>query len=165
MRGGMAPSTDDSELEGDGSPYKEARTLSTTSTPADEGGGEVLGSICCCRMLSYHPASFLLFLQLYHHRSTLLYPLVELNRLLLNLLYLNRGVKKQRILFSSMIVIRIHVCCVHLHEYTAAAACCSLCVLAACRGSCDRAPVRILCRSFWLFSTWERYNMTWYSMF
>lgn len=86
VREGMAPSTDDSELDGDGSPYKEARTLSTTSTPADEGGGAVLSSVCCCRLLSYHPASFLLFLQL---PSTLLYPLVELNRLLLNLL--NRG--------------------------------------------------------------------------
>lgn len=48
MGGGRAPSTDGSELEGDGSPYKEARTLSSTSTPADEaGGGE---AVACCRI-------------------------------------------------------------------------------------------------------------------
>lgn len=38
--GGRASSADDSEMEVDGSPHKEARTLSTTSIPADEGGGE-----------------------------------------------------------------------------------------------------------------------------
>ena len=64
VRAGSAPSPDDSELEGDGSPDKEARTLSTTSTPADEGG-EVLGSVVCC-VLSYHRCI------LYH---TPLYPL------------------------------------------------------------------------------------------